>query len=260
MALFNQVAQTRRRDGRDREPPEEARRHRAGHRRSPRRRAGDRRRRPLRPVPRRHAFRRIRPRKLNAGGALLTRAVLAVSGATDAALTAAYRRHGDLGAAAFDLLEARPTRRLRPGAATTAELDPLTLADVAEAFAAMAAARTTASAPRWSRARSAAPPARSQVPLKLMLGDMRIGVKQSLVEEAIAMRRLNARAPVSARAGPPRGHARSRPRRRRRRAFAGNPQRSPHAPLPSARLHARLAGRQPGRSHRPLHLGRRTCN
>src|ERR1700692_4607300 len=31
------------------------------------------------------------PRKLNAGGALLTRAVRAVSGATDAALTAAYR-------------------------------------------------------------------------------------------------------------------------------------------------------------------------
>ena len=43
-------------------------------------------------------------RKLNAGGALLTMAVLAVSGASDAGLTAAYRRHGDLGAAAFDLL------------------------------------------------------------------------------------------------------------------------------------------------------------
>ncbi len=43
-------------------------------------------------------------RKLNAGGALLSKAVLAVSGASDAALTAAYRRHGDLGAAAFDLL------------------------------------------------------------------------------------------------------------------------------------------------------------
>src|SRR5207302_410306 len=44
-------------------------------------------------------------RKLNAGGALLSRAVLAVSGATDAELGAAYRRHGDLGAAAFDLLQ-----------------------------------------------------------------------------------------------------------------------------------------------------------
>jgi len=46
------------------------------------------------------------PRKLNAGGALLTKALLAVSGASDVELTAAYRRHGDLGAAAFDLLGA----------------------------------------------------------------------------------------------------------------------------------------------------------
>ena len=46
-------------------------------------------------------------RKLNAGGALLSRAVKDVSEANDAALTAAYRRHGDLGAAAaHDLLAA----------------------------------------------------------------------------------------------------------------------------------------------------------
>ena len=38
-------------------------------------------------------------RKLNAGGALLTKALLSVSGATQVALTAAYRKHGDLGAA-----------------------------------------------------------------------------------------------------------------------------------------------------------------
>src|ERR1700678_1046003 len=43
-------------------------------------------------------------RKLNAGGALLSKALLAVSGASDVALHAAYRRHGDMGAAAFDLL------------------------------------------------------------------------------------------------------------------------------------------------------------
>ena len=47
-------------------------------------------------------------RKLNAGGALLSKALLAVSGATEVALTAAYRRHGDMGAAAFDLLMASP--------------------------------------------------------------------------------------------------------------------------------------------------------
>src|SRR3984957_15971817 len=43
-------------------------------------------------------------RKLNAGGALLSKALLAVSGATDVALSVAYRRHGDMGTAAFDLL------------------------------------------------------------------------------------------------------------------------------------------------------------
>src|SRR5580700_11494511 len=43
-------------------------------------------------------------RKLNAGGALLSKALVAVSGASDVELTAAYRRHGDMGAAAFDLL------------------------------------------------------------------------------------------------------------------------------------------------------------
>src|SRR6201996_4168616 len=69
-------------------------------------------------------------RKLNAGGALLSRAVLAVSGASDAALPAAFRRPGDLGAAAFDLLVASHGKA--PSDAT------LTLEDVAEALDAMA--------------------------------------------------------------------------------------------------------------------------
>src|SRR5580698_7500626 len=46
-------------------------------------------------------------RKLNAGGALLSKALLAVSGASGGELTAAYKRHGDLGAAGFDLLVVR---------------------------------------------------------------------------------------------------------------------------------------------------------
>src|ERR1700760_4277021 len=74
-------------------------------------------------------------RKLNAGGALLSKALLAVSGATDIALTAAYRKHGDMGAPAFDLLMSSPT------AATKQQL---TLVEVAGIFAAMAVAKTTA--------------------------------------------------------------------------------------------------------------------
>src|ERR1700733_9449217 len=38
-------------------------------------------------------------RKLNVGGALLSKALLAVSGANNIDLTAAYRRRGDMGAA-----------------------------------------------------------------------------------------------------------------------------------------------------------------
>ena len=116
------------------------------------------------------------PRKLNAGGALLTRAVLTVSSTTDAALTAAYRRHGDLGAAAFDLLAPQPEKPAT-----------LTLTEVAEAFATIATARTTAiRASLVEGLLRRATPLEAKYLLKLMLGDMRIGVKQSLVEEAIA--------------------------------------------------------------------------
>lgn len=115
------------------------------------------------------------PRKLSAGGALLSRAAKVVSGATDAALTAAYRRHGDLGAAAADVW---PT-----GIEVT-----LTLADVEETFAAMAVARTTASrAALVEGLLRRATALEAKYLLKLMLGDMRIGVKQSLIEETIAI-------------------------------------------------------------------------
>ena len=165
-------------------------------------------------------------RKLNAGGALLSKALLAVSGATDAALTAAYRRHGDLGTAAFDLLagslaaDRKSGRAASPQRATALAGDPdshdahisesrygapgsvagsrsestfhssgsLTLAEVAEAFAGMAVAKTTAiRAGLVEGMLRRASPLEVKYLLKLMLGDMRIGVKQSLVEEAIAV-------------------------------------------------------------------------
>jgi DNA ligase-1 len=116
------------------------------------------------------------PRKLNAGGALLAKAVLTVCGATDTALAAAYRKHGDLGAAAYDLLSLQPEKP-----------PTLTLTDAAEAFAAIATARTTSA--RASLVESLlrrATQLEAKYLVKLMLGDMRIGVKQSLIEEAIA--------------------------------------------------------------------------
>ena len=119
-------------------------------------------------------------RKLNAGGAILSRALKSVAGCTDAAMTAAYRKHGDLGAAAYDLLVAPYGKA--PVDAT------ITLIEVSDAFDGLATARTTA-------VRSAAVEAllrratalEAKYLLKLMLGDMRIGVKQSLVEEGVAL-------------------------------------------------------------------------
>ena len=131
-------------------------------------------------------------RKLNAGGALLSRTLLTVSGATEAQLSAAYRRHGDLGAAAFDLLDGRTPS------------DPtLSLTEVAEAFSGMATARTTvirAALLEGLLRRSTALEAKYL--LKLILGDMRIGVKQSLVEEAIAISATDAHAAANTSAEP----------------------------------------------------------
>ena len=129
------------------------------------------------------AFAEADPRKLNAGGALLSRAVKAVSGCSDAGLTAAYRRHGDLGAAAEEVwVSCDPTSQKRDVG------HPLLLAEVEAAFAVMAGARTTAvrsAAVEGLLRRAGALEAKYL--LKLMLGDMRIGVKQSLIEEAIAV-------------------------------------------------------------------------
>jgi DNA ligase-1 len=126
------------------------------------------------------AFAEADARKLNVGGALLTRALKEVSGCTDAMLTAAYRRFGDLGAAAFEVMQG--VGNTEEGVAT------LTLEDVDGAFGVMAAARSTAvrsAAVEGLLRRADALEVKYLV--KLMLGDMRIGVKQSLVEEAIAV-------------------------------------------------------------------------
>jgi DNA ligase-1 len=121
-------------------------------------------------------------RQLNVGGASLWQAVKELTEASDTAMREAYRRHGDLGAAVFDLLSARE------------DLVPATLSieDVAKSFAQMAAAR---GGERTTERRQAllrellqrATPLEAKYLIKLMLGDMRIGVKQAQVEEAIAV-------------------------------------------------------------------------
>lgn len=115
-------------------------------------------------------------RALNLGGSILSRAVLQLAGAPSESLSAAYRRHGDLGAAAADLLVG-----YAPLAAT------LTLEQIEAALDAIAAARGPAAKLRLLLDPLArATPVEAKYLIKLITGDMRTGVRQALVEEAIA--------------------------------------------------------------------------
>ncbi len=114
-------------------------------------------------------------RDLNVGGALLSRVIAQLSGATQAAMHAAYLRHGDLGGAAQDLFEARTVT------------PTLLLENVAEAFAAIAGAGKPAAKQHITLTLlEKATPLEAKYLIKIILGDMRTGIKVSLVEEAIA--------------------------------------------------------------------------
>ena len=89
-------------------------------------------------------------------------------------LTAAYRRHGDLGAVAGEVLPQRPSQGLN-------------VLEVEEAFRQIAAARGPAAKSVLVRdLLSRATPLESKYIAKIITGDLRIGLKESLVEEAIA--------------------------------------------------------------------------
>jgi DNA ligase-1 len=112
---------------------------------------------------------------LQVGGALLWRTVEELSGKNEQELTAAYRRHGDLGAVAAEVLPPPPTGL---------ELGPLR---VQEKFRQIAAVRGHAAKGTLVRELlSKVTPLEAKYIIKIMTGDLRIGLKESLVEEAIA--------------------------------------------------------------------------
>src|ERR1700734_1015698 len=114
-------------------------------------------------------------RELNVGGALLSRVLAQLSGANQPTMHAAYLRHGDLGGAAEDLLQAR-------GLAAA-----LLLTEVADAFAAIASAGKPAAKQQITQILlERATPLEAKYLIKIILGDMRTGIKVSLVEEAIS--------------------------------------------------------------------------
>jgi DNA ligase-1 len=112
---------------------------------------------------------------LQVGGRVLWRIVAELSGKSEAELTAAYRQRGDLGAVAGDVL---PERR-RDAA--------LNVLQVESKFREIATARGPAIKAAMTRELlSQAIPLEAKYIVKIMTGDLRIGLKESLVEEAIA--------------------------------------------------------------------------
>jgi DNA ligase-1 len=126
---------------------------------------------------------------LQVGGRVLWRIVAELSGSSEAELTEAYRKHGDLGDVAEAVLAtahvgtgapARPGRTVLGGSA-------LKVLDVATKFREIATARGPAIKAAMTRELlSQASPLEAKYIIKIMTGDLRIGLKESLVEEAIA--------------------------------------------------------------------------
>src|SRR6266446_7489282 len=110
---------------------------------------------------------------LQVGGSLLWRIVAELSGKGEAELIAAYRQFGDLGAVAGKVLPARGR--------------DLSVLQVESRFREIAAARGPAAKSALVRELlSQVTPLEAKYILKIMTGDLRIGLKESLVEEAIA--------------------------------------------------------------------------
>jgi DNA ligase 1 len=111
---------------------------------------------------------------LQVGGRALWRIVAELAGKDESELTESYRRHGDLGAVAGEVLPERPGEGLG-----VLEVE-LTFRQIAEARGPAAKAAIV----RALIARATLLEAKYIV--KIMTGDLRIGLKESLVEDAIA--------------------------------------------------------------------------
>jgi DNA ligase 1 len=122
---------------------------------------------------------------LQVGGRLLWSIVEEISGKGDHELTAAYRKYGDLGAVAGEVLpDTNKWGDGRPRPSGTLELSPTR---VQLSFREIAAARGLAAKGSLVRKLlSEISPLEAKYIIKIMTGDLRIGLKESLVEEAIA--------------------------------------------------------------------------
>jgi DNA ligase-1 len=120
-------------------------------------------------------FPRWDERVLGVGGSLLARLIGELSATGSQAMSGAYRKHGDLGDMAEELL------------AGHADAPGVSLGEVAALFGELAAFRGQAEKTELLRRLLAkAKPAEVKYIVKIITGDLRIGLRESLVEEAIA--------------------------------------------------------------------------
>jgi DNA ligase-1 len=111
---------------------------------------------------------------LQVGGSLLWRLVAELAENDDATLTAAYRRLGDLGAVAGEVLPEKDGQGL-------------SVLEVNAAFRQIAGTRGASAKSALLRdLLTRATPLEAKYIVKIMTGDLRIGLKESLVQEAIA--------------------------------------------------------------------------
>ena len=120
-------------------------------------------------------FPRIEERVLGVGGSLIWQALGRLASPQAERFEAVYRKHGDLGAMAEEVLQGHlPSGRL-------------SLADVRAAFDQLAGLRGgAAKLARLEDLLRRASPLEAKYIIKIVTGDLRIGLKESLVEEAIA--------------------------------------------------------------------------
>ncbi|MGA9813362.1 MAG: ATP-dependent DNA ligase [Terriglobales bacterium] len=129
---------------------------------------------------------------LQVGGRVLWRIVAELSGKNESDLTAAYRKLGDLGAVAQAVLPASTKTHVGTGApARPGRAEPgssaLSLPSLAARFREIATVRgPAAKATLTQELLAQATPLEAKYIVKIMTGDLRIGLKESLVEEAIA--------------------------------------------------------------------------
>ncbi|HUQ50434.1 MAG TPA: ATP-dependent DNA ligase [Terriglobales bacterium] len=114
---------------------------------------------------------------LQVGGSILWRVLEEITHATPSAMKAAYRKHGDLGSAAFDLLESKK-RTVTSG---------LSLHETEGVFHQLSRSKGQTARMAQIKDLFAKASAREvKYLVKIMTGDLRIGLRESLVEDAIA--------------------------------------------------------------------------